>query len=97
MSVLIPGSGPLTYRASLEDEKARLIYWFARVEVGAWEWVNAVFNHPRPKQIYLVTGQTLTPEYNISHQDEQASDSEMLLEPGVGLAEVLKGNVRLGY
>lgn len=97
MSVLIPGNGPLSYRACLEDEKAKLICWFANIEVRAWEWVNAVFNNPRPGKIFLVTGQTLTPEYNIAHQDEQASDCEILLEPSIGIGEVVKGSAMLGY
>ena len=97
MSVLIPAQGPLSSRACMEREKARLILWFAKVEVRAWEWVNAVFRDPRPDKIFLVTGQTLTPEFTIAHQQERASVCEILLEPQVGIPDIVEAKGVLGY
>lgn len=97
MSVLIPGQGPLSSRACMEREKARLIIWFAKVEIRAWEWVNAVFRDPRPDKIFLVIGQTLTPEFAIAHQQERALDCEIMLEPFVGIPEIVKAKGILGY
>lgn len=97
MSVLIPGQGPLSSRACMEREKARLIVWFATVEVRAWEWVNAVFRNPRPDKIFLITGQTLTSEFAIAHQQERASECEILLEPRVGIPKIVEAKGILGY
>ena len=97
MSVLIPGQGPLSARACIERQRARLLVWFATVEVRAWEWVNAVYHDSRPDNIFLVTGQTLTPEFAIAHQQERAVDCEVLLAPQVGIPEIVEAKGVLGY
>jgi hypothetical protein len=99
MSVLIPGQGALSYRACVEHEKARLICWFAQVEIRAWEWVNALYrdSDSRPNKIFLVTGQTLTPEFDIAHQEDHAMDCEILVEPKVGVPKIIEAHAILGY
>jgi hypothetical protein len=97
MSVLVPGQGPLLYRGCIEHAKARLICWFASVEVRAWEWVNAVYPGSRPNKIFLVVGQTLTPEFSIAHQEAHASDCEVVIEPSVGIPEIMDAHAIFGY
>ena len=80
LSVLIPGEKPLTRQTCLDQQKEKLITWFSAVEVLAWEWVNATYPKARPDTIFLVTGQTLTDEYDITHQEKAHSRCEVLLE-----------------
>jgi hypothetical protein len=78
--MLIPGQGPLTYRTCREEQKRNLIAWFTAVEILAWEWIYATFPDERPDKIFLVTGQTLTDEFDITHQEKAHSKCEVILE-----------------
>jgi hypothetical protein len=97
LSVLVPGQGPLTYRACVGRAKDSLIKWFISVEDRAWEYVNAVFGDSRPSTIFLVTGQTMTSEYWICHKQDGVKKCHILLEPGVGIPQILDATVHAGY
>src|SRR5208282_6734716 len=40
MSALVPGQGPLVYRACIEEHLEYLRIWFANVQTRAWKWAN---------------------------------------------------------
>ena len=96
MSVLIPGQGELVHRACVEEQKAYLRTWFAVVEARAWKWANT-FGNARPNRIFLITGQTLTNEWAIAHQQNESTDCEILLEPSSGIPQLFEINGHLGY
>ena len=96
VSIVVPDPSPLHYRACLDSQRFRLLQWFAEVEALAWAVVNATCGKDRPKEIFLVTGQTLSPGYSIAHLEEEGSsvhlDIETLLKPPTGkLKETLMG------
>jgi hypothetical protein len=79
MSVLLLGDDPITHRRCEGADQFDLLDWFATVEMQAWARVNAYFT-PRPKEIFLVTGQHLTSAYAISHKRYGSSDCEVVLD-----------------
>lgn len=97
MSVLVPGQEDLRRRICLGTHKQDMVIWFAAVEIKAWEWVNAVYGDSRPDKIFLVTGQTLTTEYAISHHESQPVCCEIVVEGSGGLPTSFDANRRLGY
>jgi hypothetical protein len=97
LSVLVPGQRELRYRACLGRQKPHLLEWFSSVEARAWKYVNTFFPEQRPKMIFLVTGQTLTDEYYIYHQETDESHCDVALEPRFGVPQVLNVNAILGY
>ena len=96
MSALVPGQGPLVYRACIEEHLEYLRIWFADVQTRAWKWANT-FGASRPNKIFLVTGQTLTNEFAIAHLRDDNSEIEIVMEPNVGLANAVAINPRVGY
>lgn len=66
MSVLVLGDEPIVWRRCEAEYTHDLTDWFGLVEMHAWARVEAY--HERPKEIFLVTGQHLTPAYAISHK-----------------------------
>ena len=97
LSVLIPGQGPLSYRACVGRAKDSLIKWFISVEDRAWEYVNTVFEESRPSKIFLVTGQTMTSEYSICHREQGVNKCEIMLEPSARVPQILDATVHIGY
>lgn len=76
--------------------KQHLQVWFKHVEFRAWKWVKALYDSP-PSSIFLVTGQILTPEYAISHQEEGSSACEVVVEAKVGIPQMVDINLSVGY
>ena len=70
--------------------------WFAAVEAKAWAYVNASSN-TRPSNIFLVTGQILTTEYAISHQDRGSSTCEVYIDANAEVPSLVKSHVLTGY
>jgi len=97
ISVLIPGHGPLRYRACLDRQKHNLIGWFAVNESNAWEAVNALYQETRPDRIFLVVGQTMTTEYSITHQDEDTHGCDIHVSANVELPTIIGAKAHLGY
>lgn len=60
-------------------------------------YANKIFPKAKPKYLFLVTGQTLTNEYYICHQESESSKCEVILVPKAGLSRVLDINANLGY
>lgn len=67
------------------------------MEALAWEWVNATCQINRPSRIFLVTGQTLTDEFDITHKEENHSGCELSLEPNVGVPQLADLDAVFGY
>lgn len=59
--------------------------------------VNSYFTSGRPEKIFLVTGQTLTSEYAISHKEQMMSECEVYLEVSAGVPVIAEANILLGY
>lgn len=79
MSVLIPGHDTLLHRVCPDRHWWRLLEWFSAIEGRAWEAASAAWAGPRrPDKILLVTGQTLTAEYAICHQEHEQSGCEAI-------------------
>jgi hypothetical protein len=98
MSILVPQQDPLAHRACIEHTRARLLYWFAKIELQAWEWVNAIYRHEhRPDKIFLVTGQTLTKQFAIAHHETGGAACGLVVTSKVGVTSILKAEMRLGY
>src|SRR5437764_1129584 len=89
LSVLVPGHGELAYRACLGRQKSYILKWFGYVEARAWMYVNTFFRDARPKRIFLVTGQTLTDEYYIYHQETEEAHCDIELQPRLGISDIL--------
>ena len=81
----MPGQEPLQYRAAREESYFHLIEWFQAVEFFAWKRVRSYFPNSNVKEIFCVTGQTLSDEYSISHQEYGESGFEVQLE---GMAQL---------
>ena len=97
MSILIPGRDPLLRRASIDHQDWLLVEWFSTVEALAWIAVEVRFASSRPDRIFLVTGQTLTLEYAITHQEQEYSACEASVETTAGVPSVVEANVFLGH
>jgi hypothetical protein len=97
MSILIPAQEPLYHRSCDEEQYYHLLTWFAHVELLAWEWVNTFFADDRPKRIFLVTGQTMSPAYSIAHKESGLTECEILLEANVGIPNILDGKALVQY
>ena len=92
MSVLIPSQEQLVYRSCVEEEYYNLLNWFSWVEQRAWDRVNAYFANERPSRIFLVTADTLSPSYAITHKESSSSECEVLLEASVAIPNTLDTN-----
>ena len=95
MSILVPGEGPLVHRACIEQNIYDLKDWFSAVEMHAWKAVNSYFRS-RPDKIFLVTGQTLTSKYALSHKQHVTSECEIYIESNAGVPIAAEANVLLG-
>ena len=96
MSVLIPSQDPLLHRACVDQQKWYLLEWFATNESCAWEVVNAMYPTNRPEKIFLVTGQTLTSEYDISHQEHTATGCEIAVEASAEILPLINARIFMG-
>ena len=94
MSVLVPGQDDLLRRACFAQHSLNLVDWFKAVEVEAWDYVQRRF--PRPKEIFLVTGQTLTREYTISHVENLQEKCVVQVGADVGVPAMVDAGVFLG-
>jgi hypothetical protein len=74
-----------------------LVRWFRQAEASVWEFVTAYYGRDRPKKIFLVTGQTLTTDYSISHQECTSVGCEVSLGGGVGIPNIIEGRTYWGY
>jgi hypothetical protein len=81
----------------LEQKRWLLLDWFRTIEVRVWEIVTAHYGRRRPEAIFLVMGQTLTPEYWISHQEELCTGFEVSIEGSAGIPTFVEGKTFLGY
>jgi hypothetical protein len=84
-------------RTCRRNIKWLLAYWFIRVEARVWEFVTAHYGRLRPKRIFLVTGQTMTSEYSISHQEQRSVDCEVYIEGEAGIPSLIEGRAYWGY
>lgn len=94
---MIPGQGPLLHRACIDQHEWYLLEWFATNEARAWEVVNATYPTNRPEKIFLVTGQTLTSEYAISHQERVHEGCQVSVEAVAEIPSVTNTKVFLGH
>lgn len=97
LSVLIPGQDSLLHRACLERQRAYLLEWFGKIEGRAWMYANKIFSRTKPKCLFLVTGQTLTNEYYICHEENESSKCEVVLTSKAGVIGALDASANLGY
>jgi hypothetical protein len=97
VSILVPSQDELLHRACLDAEYYDLLDWFSAVEMKAWVAVNSYFAANRPKKLFLVTGQTLTSEYSITHKQALQNECEIHLEANAGVPVVAEANMLLGY
>jgi len=97
-SVLVPAQRKLTHQGCFEDERRKLLDWFAKVELRAWEMVYAYHgDQSRPSKIFLVTAQTLTPGYAITHKQSGSTECEILISANIPLPAKAEANAFLGY
>jgi hypothetical protein len=79
----------------LGQHAQELLVWFSAVEERAWAWVNATA-YRRPTCIFLVTGQILTDEYAISHQQSGSLTCSVSVGANVEVPNVISSDVLLG-
>ena len=96
MSALLPGQDALKRRACLGTHSVELLDWFLQVETEAWGWVKSHFPQNRPKKIFLVTGQTLTNEFSISHLENSSESCEITVAADVAIPSVVEGGIFVG-
>lgn len=96
MSALVPGQDDLKHRACLGTRYFELKTWFSNVEIDAWEWVKKNFSQNRPKEIFLVTGQTLTTEFSISHFENASAGCEIHVAADVAVPPVVEAGILVG-
>jgi hypothetical protein len=96
LSVLVPGQDDLLRRHCQGTYKQELRTWFKLDEYRARKWVKALYDTP-PSSIFLVTGQTLTSEYAISHLEEGNSTCEVMVEAKVGVPSIIDTKCLVGY
>ena len=97
ISVLIPGDHDFIQRECRRHLRWYLVRWFRKVEARVWEFVTAYYGRQRPKRVFLVTGQTLTQEYSISHQQRHSTGCEVYLGGGFGIPNIIEGHTYWGY
>jgi hypothetical protein len=97
ISVIVPGADGLVQRTCRRTPRWDLLRWFRKVEALAWEIVTAHYGRRRTKKIFLVTGQTLTSEYWISHQERHSMGCEVSIEGGAGIPRIVEGQAYWGY
>ena len=98
LSVLIPSQDALDERNCIEEQYYKLLDWFKRVEVLAWEKVNKYYGaNNRPNSIFLVMGQTLSPSYAIAHTSSSSAECEVILEAKAGLPDALEAETFATY
>lgn len=97
LSVIVPGQDKLKRRRCFGEYEQELMTWFRIVEAEVWDWVNAIYKGDgRPKEIFLVTGQTLTTEYSISHIDQRSQSCDVFLEGGADVPTLAGGGLFIG-
>ena len=95
---MVPGQDDLKHRVCLGPRYHELLAWFWTVEVEAWDWVYANFaSSDRPARIFLVTGQTLTTEYAISHLETTSESCQISVDVGTEVPSLLEAGIVLGY
>jgi hypothetical protein len=72
-----------------------LLMWFKEVEVEVWECIQGL-RAPQPQEIFLVTGQTLTKEYAISHFENASEKCVVEVAPNVQVPTLVDGSIYLG-
>jgi hypothetical protein len=93
--VLVPGQENLERLACVPSHELGLLMWFKEVEVEAWEYIQKL--HPlRPQEIFLVTGQTLTKEYSISHFENASEKCVVDIGANVQMPMFGDGKIHLG-
>jgi hypothetical protein len=97
LSVLIPGNDDFVQRACRWQMRWYLLRWFRKVEARVWEFVTAHYGRRRPQKIFLVTGQTLTNEYWISHQEQRSVGCEVFIGGEAGIPNIIEGHTYWGY
>lgn len=90
LSVLVLGDDPLKYRRCEGDHAYDLKDWFLCVEMNAWKRVEY---HERPKEIFLVIGQHLTPAYAISHKVHGSSECEVMVKAQLAAPSIVSGGI----
>jgi hypothetical protein len=63
----------------------------------AWAKVDAYYYDDRPKEIFLVVGQELTPTYATSHKKNDSIECEVMLKANVGIPSVVEGTALASY
>lgn len=96
ISVLVHGDDGLVQRACRRGMRWQLLRWFISVEARVWEFVTAHYGCHRPNKIFLVTGQTLTTEYWISHQEHLSMGCEVSIEGETGITNIIDGKTYWG-
>ena len=93
---MVPGQDDLLRRHCQGMYKQQLRIWFKQVEFRAWKLVKALYD-TAPSTIFLVTGQTLTTEYAICHQEEAGRSCEVVIEGNVDVPSILGTKCLVGY
>lgn len=96
MSALVPGQEDLKHRVCLGPRNVELLTWFREVETEAWGWVNDNYPQNRPKEIFLVIGQTLTTEYSISHFENGSESCEIFVAADITVPAAFEAEVLVG-
>jgi hypothetical protein len=95
--VLVPAQEPLTQRGCFEREFYHLYRWFCQVEPLAWELANFLYRDNKPDKIFLVTEQTLTASYAITHKQLESDVCEIRLSANVPLPSQAEASALLQY
>lgn len=78
---------PLTYRRCVGNEKFFLQDWFAHVELLAW--TRAETYYTRPKEIFLVVGQFLSPAFAKAHKKYGSIGCKIAVKANVQIPDVV--------
>jgi hypothetical protein len=83
MSVLLAGNAEnLRRRWTLHEQTYRLLDWFLFIESLAWKRIEDYYQGRRllPEKLFLVQGQTLTSQCDISHRRCQDGGCDVMIE-----------------
>jgi len=97
VSILVPGEEPLQLREATEQRFYHLLDWFAAVEMHAWRRIDCYFSNLKPKSIFIVTGQTLSMEYSISHKEYGSTASEVIVETSTEIPPIVDASILASY
>lgn len=89
--MMVLGDDPIVHRLCYAENKFYLQDWFAWVELQAWARVGGYYADYKPKEIFLVIGQHLSPSYAITHQRNHSFVCEVQVEATGGLPNVMDG------